>query len=151
MCEFAPGTSSASLEAMTKPMWPLGKTEWLLATLTSMEECGQTKVTKTKGTKEVSQPWNKVYQKSIQSRKDYLTSGLGLSGLLKVFESYRNASSNQPGAVITQDNCQTRLLRPLIWNSLLCTPVQCYITISTGAAHRKGQSISWQIQANCIT
>ncbi len=34
-------------------MWLLGKTEWLLATLTSMEECGQTNVTKVKGTKEV--------------------------------------------------------------------------------------------------
>ncbi len=32
--------------------------------------------------------------KSIQIRKDYLTSGLGLSGLLKVFESKTNASSN---------------------------------------------------------
>ncbi len=67
----------------TKLKWPLGKTEWLLATLTSMEEIGQTKVTKTKGTKEVSQLGNKVYQKSIQLCKDYLTSGLGLSGLLK--------------------------------------------------------------------
>ncbi len=38
----------------TKLMWPLGKTEWLFDTLTSMEECSQTKVTKTKGTKEVS-------------------------------------------------------------------------------------------------
>jgi hypothetical protein len=64
-------------------MWPLDKTEWLLATLTSMEKCGQTKVTKTKGTKEVSQLWTKVYHKSIQSREDYLTSGLGLSGLFK--------------------------------------------------------------------
>ncbi len=66
-------------------MWPLGKTEWLLATLTSMEACGQTKRTKTqtKGTKEVSLLWNKVYQKSIRSCKDYLTSGLGLSGWFK--------------------------------------------------------------------
>ncbi len=68
----------------------------------------------------------------------------------KVFENYTNAS-NWPGAVITQDNCWTRLLRPLIWNSLLCTAVQCYITSSTGATYRKGQSISWQVQANCIT
>ncbi len=35
-------------------MWPLGKMEWLLATLTSKEDCGQTKVNKTKGAKEVS-------------------------------------------------------------------------------------------------
>jgi hypothetical protein len=36
-----------------------------------------------KGTKEVSLLWNEneVYQKSIQSRKDYLTSGLCLSRL----------------------------------------------------------------------
>ncbi len=39
-------------------MWPLGKTEWLLAPHTSMEECGQTKVTKVKGTKEVSYNYN---------------------------------------------------------------------------------------------
>jgi hypothetical protein len=64
-------------------MWPLGKTEWLLTSLTSMKECGQTKVTKTEGTKEVSYLWNEVHQKNVQSRKDYLTSGLGLSGLLK--------------------------------------------------------------------
>ncbi len=29
--------------------------------------------------------------------------------------------------------------------------VQCYITINTGATHRKGKSISQQVQANCIT
>jgi hypothetical protein len=39
-----------------------------------MEECGQTKVTKAKGA---------GLSKSIQSHKDYLTSGLGLSGLFK--------------------------------------------------------------------
>jgi hypothetical protein len=55
----------------------------LLATLTSLEECGQTKVTKAKGTKEVSYLWNKVREKSIQSGKGYFMSGLGLSGLLK--------------------------------------------------------------------
>ncbi len=69
---------------------------------------------------------------------------------LIVFESYTNASANCPGAVITQDNCQTRLLRHLIWNSLLCTAVQCYITISTDATHRKGLFISRQVQAKCI-
>jgi hypothetical protein len=37
--------------------------------------------------------------------KTTITSGPGLSGLLKVFESYTNASSKQLGAVITQDNC----------------------------------------------
>jgi hypothetical protein len=49
-------------------MWPLGKTEWLLATLTSMEECGQTKVTKEKeqkkcpnsGTKSIKWAFNQV-------------------------------------------------------------------------------------------
>ncbi len=34
-------------------MQPLGKAEQLLTTLTSMEECGQTKVIEAKGTKEV--------------------------------------------------------------------------------------------------
>jgi hypothetical protein len=62
---------------------------------------------------------------------------------LKVFESYTNASSNQLEAVTTQDKCQTRSLRPLIWN-LPYTTVQCYI-ISTGATNRQGQSISRQV------
>jgi hypothetical protein len=59
---------------------------------------------------------------------------------LKVLKSYTNASINQLRAVITQDNCQTRVLRPLIWN-LLCTAVQCY-NISTGGTYRQGQSTS---------
>ncbi len=55
-------------------------------------------------------------------------SGLGLSGLFKSLWELHDASSNQLRAVITQDNCQTTLLRPLIWN-LLCTAVQCYISL----------------------
>jgi hypothetical protein len=71
-----------------------------------------------------------------------LTSGLGLSGLFqKSLRVTQMLPAIKPGAVITQDNCQTRQLRPLNWNSLLCTAVQCYITISTGATYRKGQSI----------
>jgi hypothetical protein len=67
-------------------------------------------------------------------------SGLAYLDYLKVLESYTNASFNQLGAVTTQNNCQTRSLRPLIWN-LLCIAVQCYI-IRTGATYRQGQSIS---------
>jgi hypothetical protein len=47
-----------------------------------MEECGQTKVTKTKGTKGAL-TLKQGLSKSIQSRKDYLTSGLGLPGLFE--------------------------------------------------------------------
>jgi hypothetical protein len=41
----------------------------MLATLTSTEECGQTKVTKTKGTKDVPELWNEVYQRAFNHIK----------------------------------------------------------------------------------
>ncbi len=132
-------------------MWPLGKTEWLLTTLTSMEECGQTKVTIGKEPKRChNSGMRSIKEHSITWRLPHKWSW-PIQTIWIVFESYTNAANNWPGAVITPDNCQTRLLRPLIWNSLLCTAVQCYITINTGATCRKGQSIPQQVQANCIT
>ncbi len=122
----------------TKIKWPLGKTEWLLATLTSMEECGQTKVTKEKGPKKCPNSETRSIKRELSHVKTTSQVVLTNPDYFLVFESYTNASNNWPGAVITQDNCRTRLLRPLIWNSLLWTAVQCYITISTGMTCRKG-------------
>ncbi len=53
---------------------------------------------------------------------------------LKVFESYTDASGNLLKAVITQDDCPTKSLRPLIWN-LLWTVVQYRITLLVLAQH----------------
>jgi hypothetical protein len=50
--------------------WALGKMEWLIATLTLLKECGQTKVTKAKDPKGVL-TLKQYLLKSIQSRKDY--------------------------------------------------------------------------------
>ncbi len=52
----------------------------------------------------------------------------------KVFESYTDASSNWLGAVFTQDDCWTRLLRPSIWN-LLWTAVQYYRALVVPVQH----------------
>ncbi len=133
-----------------KTMWLLGKTEWLLATLTSMEECGQTKITKARGPKRFPKSGTRSIKRAFNHVKATWWVVLAYLDCLKVFENYIDASSNQLGAVMTQDNCQTSSLRPLIWNLLLCTVVQCYITISTGAKYRKGQSISWQVQASLV-
>jgi hypothetical protein len=48
-----------------------------------MEECGQTKVTKNKRNQRDALTLEQGLSKSIQSRKDYLASGLGLPGLFK--------------------------------------------------------------------
>ncbi len=61
-------------------------------------ECGQTKVTKSKESKCVL-TLVKGLSKSIQSRTDSYSKSLGLSRLLKVFESYTDTSSNELGTV----------------------------------------------------
>jgi hypothetical protein len=61
-----------------------------------MEECGQTKVIKTKGTTEVSQLWNKVYQRAfnhvkttsqvILAHPDYLKKSLRVTQMLPAID-----------------------------------------------------------------
>ncbi len=87
-------------------MWPLDKMEWLLATLTSMEECGQTKVTKGKEPKRCpNYETRSIKEHSITSRLPHKWSW-PIQTILIVIESYTNAANNWPGAVITQDNCR---------------------------------------------
>jgi hypothetical protein len=79
----------------------------MLAPLTSLVgECGQTKTTKTKGTKKVPWHWDEVHQRAFDHVKATITKDVVLAypDFNKVFEIYADASSKQLEAVITQDD-----------------------------------------------
>jgi hypothetical protein len=79
----------------------------MLAPLTSLVgECGQTKVTRAKGTKKVPWQWDEVHQRAFDHVKATIAREVVLAypDYSKVFEIYTNASSKQLGAVITQEN-----------------------------------------------
>ena len=79
----------------------------MLAPLTSLVgECGQTKITKAKGTKKVPWHWDEVHQRAFDHVKATIAKDVVLAypDFNKVFEIYTDASSKQLGAVITQDN-----------------------------------------------
>jgi len=79
----------------------------MLAPLTSLVgECGQTKVTKAKGTKKVPWYWAKVHQKAFDDVKATIAKEVVLAypDFDKVFEIYTDASTKQLGSVITQSN-----------------------------------------------
>jgi hypothetical protein len=81
----------------------------MLAPLTSLVgECGQTKVTKAKGTKKVPWHWEEIHHRAFNHvlkatiAKEVVLANPNYS---KVFEIYtEDASSKQLVAVITQDN-----------------------------------------------
>jgi hypothetical protein len=58
-------------------------------------ECGQTKVTKAKGTKTVPWHWDKVHQRALNHIKTSIAKEVVLTypDFLKVFEIYTDASS----------------------------------------------------------
>jgi hypothetical protein len=79
----------------------------MLAPLTSLvEECGQTKISKAKGTKKAPWHWDEVYQRAFDHVKATIAKDVvwAYPNYSKVFEIYTDASSKQLGAVITQDN-----------------------------------------------
>ena len=79
----------------------------LVAPLTSLVgECGQTKVTKAKGTKKVPWHWDEVHQRVFNHVMATIAKEVVLAypDYPKVFEIYTDASSKHLGAVITQDN-----------------------------------------------
>ncbi len=79
----------------------------MLAPVTSLvEECGQTKTTKAKGAKKVPWNWDEVHQRAFNHIKVTIAKDVVLAypDYSKVFEIYKDASSKQLGAVITQDN-----------------------------------------------
>jgi hypothetical protein len=79
----------------------------MLAPLTDIVgECGQTKVTKAKGTKKVPWHWDEVHQKAFNAIKTIIVKDVVMAypDYSKSFEVYTDASSTQLGSVITQSN-----------------------------------------------
>ncbi len=79
----------------------------MLAPLTTLVgECGQTKTTKAKGTKQVPWRWDKVHQREFNHIKATIAKDVVLAypDYPKAFEIYTDASSKQLEVVITQDN-----------------------------------------------
>ena len=79
----------------------------MLAPLTDLVgECGQTKVTRAKGTKKVPWHWDEVHQKAFDAVKTTIAKDVVLAypDYSKAFEVYTDASSTQLGSVITQSN-----------------------------------------------
>ncbi len=94
----------------------------MLAPLTSLvEECGQTKTTKAKGTKKVPWHWDEVHQRAFDHVKATIAKDVVLAypDYSKVFKIYTDASSKQLGAVITQDN------KPIAFLSQKLSNTQC--------------------------
>jgi hypothetical protein len=69
-------------------------------------ECGQTKVTKAKGTNKVPWQWDEVHQRAFDHIQATITRDVVLAypDYYEVFEIYTDAPSKQLGAVITQKN-----------------------------------------------
>ncbi len=94
----------------------------MLTPVTSLAvECGKTKVTRAKGTKNV--PWHQdeVHQRAFNYVKATIAIEVVLAYLdySKVFKNYPDASSKQLGAVITQKN------RPIVFFSWKLSDMQC--------------------------
>ncbi len=79
----------------------------MLAPLTSLVgECSQTKTTRAKETKKVHWHWDEVHQRAFNHVKATIAKDVVLAypDYSKVFDICTDASNNQLGAVITQDN-----------------------------------------------
>ena len=78
----------------------------MLALLTDLlvGKCGQTKVTKAKGTKQVPWHWDEVHQIAFNLVKATIVQDvvLAVPDYSEPFEIYTDASATQLGAVITQ-------------------------------------------------
>jgi hypothetical protein len=78
----------------------------MLAPLTSLVgECGQTKVTRAKGTKKAPWHWDEIHQRASDHKKATIAREVVLAYLhySNILEIYTDASSKQLGAVITQE------------------------------------------------
>jgi hypothetical protein len=96
----------------------------MLAPLTSLVgKCGQTKITRAKGTKKV--PWHtyKVHQRAFNHVKATIAIEVVFAypDYSKVFENYTDTASKQLGAVITQEN------RPIRWK---LSTMQCKYSVT---------------------
>jgi hypothetical protein len=99
----------------------------MLAPLTSLVgECGQTKVTRTKGTKKMPWHWDEVHQRGFDHVKATIAreAALACPDYSKVFEIYTDALNKQLGAVITQEN------RPIAFFSWKLSTTQCKYSVT---------------------
>ncbi len=99
----------------------------MLAPLTALVgECGQTKITKARGTKKVPWHWDKVHQRAFDHAKATIARDVVLAypDYSEVFEIYTDASSKQLGAVITQKN------RSIVFFSQKLSVVQCKYSVT---------------------
>ncbi len=88
-----------------RDLWLWARRSNMLAPLTALVgECGQTKVTKAKGTKKVPWHWDKVHQRAFDHVKAMIARDVVLAhpDYSEVFEIYTDSSSKQLGSVITQ-------------------------------------------------
>ena len=97
----------------------------MLATLTDLVSvCGQTKVTKALGTKQVAWHWDMAHQdqEAFNSIKATIAKGIVLAypDYYETFEVYTDASATQLGAVINQKNM------PLFFFSRKMSPIRDY-------------------------
>ena len=78
----------------------------MLAPLTSLGECGHTKVTRANKTKKRPWYWDMVHQKSLDDVKTTIAKYVVLAypDFSREFEIYTDASSKQLGSVLTQGN-----------------------------------------------
>jgi hypothetical protein len=98
----------------------------MLAPLTALAgECGQTKITKAKGTK-VPWHWDEVHQRAFNHVKATIAKDIVLAypDYSEVFEIYTDASSKQLGAVITHKN------RPIAFFSWKLFVAQCKYSVT---------------------
>ena len=88
-----------------RDMW-MRRSEMLAPLTDLVGECGQTKVTKAKGTKKASWHWDEIHQQAFDLVKTTLARDVMLAypDYSEVFEIYADASKSQIGSVITQQN-----------------------------------------------
>ena len=88
-----------------RDMW-IRRSEMLAPLTDLVGECGQTKVTKAKGTKKASWHWDEIHQQAFDLVKTTLARDVMLAypDYSEVFEIYADASKSQIGSVITQKN-----------------------------------------------
>jgi hypothetical protein len=72
-------------------------------------ECGETKTTRINSTKKKPWPWDSIHQQAFNNVKAAIAKEtvLAYPDFSKPFKIYKDTSSTQLGAVITQDNRPT--------------------------------------------
>jgi hypothetical protein len=108
-----------------RDMW--AKRSEMLAPLSNLVgECGETKTTRKNKVKKKPWHWDSIHQKSFDHVKTTITKEvvLAYTDFTKPFEIYTNASTEQLGAVITQEN------RPIVFFSRKLSGGQSKYTVT---------------------